>query len=259
MADDVSGSFSFTNEMVASFSDVDYAIYSTIMHTGSLLAFMQVRDVAKDAHVSAASVVRFCKKCGCAGYAEFRERYCAGLHSGGVKMQVDELEVLESFIRLARTPEFDASMQKAFNLLRWARLTLFLGIGVSNHLAAAGARMFLNSGCFALAIDDPFAPLVNVPTTDTVAIALSFSGKTPQVVAMASDLLRNDAKLIAITDAKESPLAKMADASICYNVPDIPISGSLSLGTQTPVLYILERLARMLYEDTGGRTQDTYR
>ncbi|WP_441299921.1 MurR/RpiR family transcriptional regulator [Breznakia sp. PFB1-11] len=36
---------------------------------------MKIRDVAEAAHVSTTTVLRFCKKVGCDGYAEFKIKY----------------------------------------------------------------------------------------------------------------------------------------------------------------------------------------
>lgn len=249
----------FTEEVMRSFSDVDYAIYQAVIDCGSILPLLQVRDVADKAHVSAASVVRFCKKCGCKGFPDFKQRFVGELGQDGPELHLDSASILGSFLQHTKEPEFQASMQMAFETLRMARLVLFTGIGISGHLAAAGARCFCNVGCFAITLSDAFMPLTTVPAEGSVAVVLSFSGNTPETVAMASDLATRGIKIVSITNSVESTLARMSHVAITYDVPDAPISGHLNLGTQVPTLYVIEELAQMLYAEDSSYARDTYR
>jgi len=65
----------FTKQILDSFKELDYAIYNTVVRNGLRVAQLPIKELADEARVSTVSVVRFCKKCGCKGYAEFRLRY----------------------------------------------------------------------------------------------------------------------------------------------------------------------------------------
>lgn len=238
----------FTKQVLDSFNELDFAIYNTVIRNGLRTTRLPIKQLADEAHVSTASVVRFCKKCGCNGYAEFRLRYRESLQQKAPHQMVPENQTLAHFLDYSESPEFTSSIDSAFQYLQAATQILVLGVGGSGHLARFGSRILCNVGSFSLAIDDPFLPIFNLSTANPVVIAVSFSGKTDQILNMASRFLANGCKLISITNTGDSPLAKLSDVNIAYYVPDLPVNGHFNLGSEVPVVYIFERLARMLYQ-----------
>lgn len=238
----------FAKQVLDTFNELDYSIYNTVIRNGLRVSRLQIKQLADEAHVSTASVVRFCKKCGCSGFAEFKLRYRETLKQEKESPKVEKDHTLEDFLVYSTTPEFTASINSAFQYLQAATQIIVLGVGASGNLAGFGSRIFCNVGCFSLCIDDPFLPICNTATANPVVVAVSFSGKTEQTIGMAERFLENGCKLISITNAGNSPLAKISDVNIAYYVPEIPIGGPYNLGTEVPVIYIFERLARMLWE-----------
>ena len=236
----------FTEEMLGSFNELDYAIYNAVLRSGASLAGMQVKDLADAAHVSTASVVRFCKKVGCNGYTEFKYRYREELQSAAPPQIFDETEEMRAFLEYSKTPAFGEKINEAFRYLRAATHILFVGVGASGNLASFGARTLCNVGCFSLCIDDPFLPIPKLNGANPVVVAISFSGKTEQTLQMTQRFLENNGTIISITNTDKNPLAKMSDVNIPYFVKDIPFGDSLNLGTQLPVLYILELWGKMM-------------
>ena len=130
-----------------------------------------------------------------------------------------------------------------------------IGIGTSGILAKYGARFFSNVGRFSLYVDDPYLPILQDMTDNTVTIALSESGITQQTVNLAVQLKERGSVLISITNNSTSTLAKIADHTISYHVPEILINQT-NITTQVPVLYILETLARQFIKTAGLITSD---
>lgn len=238
----------FTEEVLSTFNELDYTIYNAVLRSGAKLAQMQVRDLADAAHVSTASVMRFCKKLGCKGYSEFKYLYREELKSVAVKPENDEIQGLRSFLEYAQGDAFMEQINTAFHYLQAATHVLFVGVGASGTLANFGARIFCNVGCFGLCIDDPFLPIPNMKAANPVVVAISFSGKTDQTLLLTRRFIENGSIVISITNNERNPLAKMSDVNLPYFVKDIPIGGPFNLGTQVPVLYILELLGRMIYK-----------
>ena len=85
-----------------------------------------------------------------------------------------------------------------------------------------------------------------------MTIALSESGMTRQTVSIASQLQQRGAALVSITNNGNSVLAKMADCNISYHVTEKMVNDR-NVTTQIPVLYIIETLAKKLY---NGKNQD---
>lgn len=237
----------FSENILNGFNELDYAIYNAVLRSGVNLARMQVKDLADAAHVSTASVVRFCKKLGCKGYTEFKYRYREELQNAVPKQVQDETKEIYEFLKYVNTASFMEKANEAFRYLQAATHVLFVGVGASGNLASFGARTFCNVGRFSLCVDDPFLPIPNLKATNPVVVAISFSGKTHQTLEITRRFIENSSIVISITNTDTNPLAKISDVNLPYFVRDIPIGGPFNLGTQLPVLYILELLAKMLY------------
>ena len=115
-------------------------------------------------------------------------------------------------------------------------------------LFRSGARYFSNVGYFSLFIDDPWLPILQNPSEGTVMIVLSESGMTKQTLYIASHLQQRGCPLISVTNNANSVLAKMADCNISYHVTERMVNDR-NVTTQIPVLYIIETLAKRLYNE----------
>lgn len=238
----------FTESMLNSFNDLDYAIYNTVIRNSNRISKLQVKDLADAAHVSTASVIRFCKKTGCKGFSEFKYRYCESQKLSAPQTLSSETQALRSFLTYSQSPDFLNAIESAFRYLQAATQVIFVGVGASGNLASFGARIFCNAGCFSLYINDPFLPIINIMTANPVVMAISFSGKTSQTMEMTQRFIECGSKVISITNTKDNPLAKISDVNIAYYVKDIPIENGFNMGTQMPVVFTVELLGKMLYE-----------
>ena len=145
-----------------------------------------------------------------------------------------------------RSEEFQNSINRAYQYLSGSKCTIFIGIGSSGMLAKYGARYFSNVGLFSLYIDDPWLPVLQNMTENTVTIALSESGMTKQTVQIAMQLQQRGSTLISVTNNANSVLARMADCNISYHVAEAMVN-ERNVTTQIPVIYILETLAKKIY------------
>ena len=71
----------FSYETIQLFNDLELVIYNYIMKNSSQVQYMTIRELADAVHVSTSSIMRFCKKAGCDGYAEFRVKFKLYLES----------------------------------------------------------------------------------------------------------------------------------------------------------------------------------
>ena len=198
------------------------------------------------AHVSTATILRFCRKCGADGYSEFKIKYREHLEGKRDALKDDGTAELQSFVNQARSEDFQESIEMAFQYLRKSRCTIFIGVGSSGMLGKYGARYFSNVGRFSLFIDDPWLPVLQDLAENTVTIALSESGLTGQTITIASQLQERGSRLISITNNANSVLARMADCNISYHVAEALVN-ERNVTTQIPVIYIIETLAKKLY------------
>lgn len=236
----------FTHELLAGFNELELSIYNCIVQNKERFPHMKIKELADESHVSTATVLRFCKKLGCEGYSEFRLRYKEYLNNEQIILNDKDETTFKGFVSRMDSRDFQESIDNAFQLLKDSRHTIFIGIGSSGILGKYGARYFSNVGHFSLYVEDPFLPILQNMTENTVTIALSESGATPQTILLANQLKQRGSLLIAITNQSGSALSKIADCNITYHVPRIMVNET-DITTQVPVVYILEVLARKLY------------
>lgn len=236
----------FTKEMMDTFTDLDLAVYDCIVKNRGRISRMPIKELAAMAHVSTATILRFCRKCGADGYSEFKIKYREHLEGKRDALKDDGTAELQSFVNQARSEDFQESIEMAFQYLRKSRCTIFIGVGSSGMLGKYGARYFSNVGRFSLFIDDPWLPVLQDLAENTVTIALSESGLTGQTITIASQLQERGSRLISITNNANSVLARMADCNISYHVAEALVN-ERNVTTQIPVIYIIETLAKKLY------------
>lgn len=236
----------FTKEMMDTFTDLDLAVYDCIVKNRGRISRMPIKELAAMAHVSTATILRFCRKCGADGYSEFKIKYREHLEGKRDALKDDGTAELQSFVNQARSEDFQESIEMAFQYLRKSRCTIFIGVGSSGMLGKYGARYFSNVGRFSLFIDDPWLPVLQDLAENTVTIALSESGLTSQTITIASQLQERGSRLISITNNANSVLARMADCNISYHVAEALVN-ERNVTTQIPVIYMIETLAKKLY------------
>lgn len=238
----------FTHEIISSFNELEMSIYNCIIKNKTRISHMKIKDLADEAHVSTATILRFCKKLGCEGYSEFKLRYKEYLHQTSLLMTDSEETTVKGFLTRIDSKEFQESLDEAASILKDSQRIILIGIGTSGILAQYGARFFSNVGRFSLYVDDPYLPILQDLSEDTVTIALSESGNTQQTINLAMQLKERGSLLLSITNHPGSTLGRISDYSITYHVPEILVNNT-NITTQVPVLYILETLARNFSSD----------
>lgn len=236
----------FTKEVMDTFTELDFAVYDCIVQNRDIVSKMTIKELGDMAHVSTATVLRFCKKTGANGYSEFKIKFREYLEGKRDALKDDGTTELQGFIKTINSADFQENIEKAYEYLKKSQCTIFIGIGSSGVLGKYGARYFSNVGHFSLFIDDPWLPVLQKLSENTVTIALSESGMTRQTVSIASQLQQRGSTLISITNNSNSILAKMADCNISYHVSEALVN-ERNVTTQIPVIYIIETLAKKMY------------
>lgn len=236
----------FTHEVLANFNDLELSIYNCIIKNKERVAHMKIKELADEAHVSTATVLRFCRKMGCEGYSEFKIRYREYLEKEKISLTDRGETVFKGFVARMESRDFQESIEEAFEFLKDSRRIIFIGIGSSGILGKYGARFFSNIGRFSLYVEDPWLPILQDLTEDTVTIVLSESGETFQMIDLANQMKERGSIMIAITNDVDSTLSRICDCNITYHVPKAMVNGT-NITTQVPVVYILEVLAKKLY------------
>lgn len=157
-------------------------------------------------------------------------------------MQVDH------FLKRVNDDNYRDVLQPAVKMILNKRHIVFTGIGTSGTLGLYGSRYFANMELNAHSLADPFAPIPPRGLENTLAIILSVSGETEQMIEQAIAFKRYGAQVLSITNNENSTIARMADYNISYYMPEVgsPVEDHVNLTTQVPVIALIEILAHQV-------------
>jgi len=194
-----------------------------------------VATLAERAEVSQASVVRFAKSLGFAGYPSFRVELAQEVSRRALELERSNIAegelnpsdspaemVAKVAFHEARTIEqtgrmldLDALERIATAIAESERVVTF-GVGASGLAAADLAQKLQRIGIMCLSSHDTHVQLVHAALADarTTAIAFSFSGGTIDVLRALEVAGRAGAFTVAITNDTDSPLAAAATATL---------------------------------------------
>ncbi len=236
----------FSHAAIASLNNLEMMVYHYVIKNRDTVMYMTIRELADAAGVSTTTVMRFCRKLNCDGYSEFRVRFKLYLEQDEPQQTNFGTSEIISFFKSVNNDEFDTLLNKAVEIILSSERVIFVGAGTSGSLAKYGARFFSNIGKFSNHIDDPYFPVTNDMAKNALAIVLSVSGETEEILRFAGQFSLHRCKVMSITSHENSPLAKLADFNLSWHVPQTRIGGVYDITTQIPVIYILETLGRKL-------------
>ena len=136
------------------------------------------------------------------------------------------------------------------------------GIGKSGHIARKIAATFASTGSPAFFVHPAEASHgdLGMVTRDDVFVALSNSGETNELLTIVPIVKRTGAKLIALTGAPNSSLAKLADAHLDTSVEKEACPLNLAPTTSTTAALAMgDALAVALLDARGFQAEDFQR
>lgn len=251
----------FTSEEIKSFNELESSLYNYIVSNADKVIYMRIRDLANETHVSTSTILRFCRKLSCEGFSEFKVKLKMFIDESksSDKKQIKSMQhVLSEFSERTLKGNLELHLHEASMLLNKAENVLFVGFGGSGILAQYGARCFSGFGKFSVSITDPFFPINALHLHNSITIALSVSGETDPTINQVSKLKEEGNRIISITNSKDSTLARISDVTIPYYVTEEYANQSnikINTTSQFPVMYILESLAREIYNNTHTKNE----
>ena len=236
----------FCVEEIQSLNELELAVYEYIMQHKSAVPYMRIRELASEAHVSTSTVLRFCKKMGCDGYAEFKLRMKEYSGLKQVTHLSEDLSEIRAFLERIQTGAFQKKLEEAAAVIAKTERLVFVGIGNSGYIGQYGARCFTNLGKFSLCISDPFYPINMKDAASTVAVILSVSGESEQVVKIANGLKCSNCRIISITDTEQSTISRLSDVNLSYYITMRRDGDGVDHTSQIPVMCIIEALGKKI-------------
>ncbi len=199
-----------------------------------------IKQVANDASVSEAMIVKIAKKLGFSGFrelrgglVEYRQSDVANLYSeispedssASIIQKVfrTSMQALEETVAILDIEAFD----RAADIMFHAHNRDFYGIGGSAQIARDVAHKFLRIGMRATVYDDAHMMLMSasVLKPDDAVMVFSHSGATSAVLEPLKLARKQGARTIAVTNYAESPIADVADVVLCSTARGSPLLG----------------------------------
>jgi RpiR family transcriptional regulator, repressor of rpiB and als operon len=191
---------------------------------------LSLKQVAAEAGVSEALVVKTAKRLGFDGYRELREALTAYKRQPHVDLHedVEPDDTVETIVRKVFRTSIQAleetlaildmnAFARAADLLHRASQRDFYGLGGSAQIARDVSHKFLRVGVRTSVFDDThmMAMSASLLRPGDVVVAFSHSGRTTGLLDAAQIARDNGADIIAVTNYESSPLAALSTVLLC--------------------------------------------
>ncbi|MBO0480770.1 SIS domain-containing protein [Candidatus Enterococcus courvalinii] len=238
----------FESEKIKQLNELEMIVYNYLIANLEEVSKMTIRQLSDACHVSTSTILRCCNKLGLQGFSELKfaiKNYQTQAKQQMFEQFYDATVQVDSFLKKVNNESYRIVLEQAVQMIVAARHVAFSGIGTSGVLGLYGSRYFINLGLNAYSITDPFAPVPSRGLESTLAIILSVSGETSEMIEKTEAFKRYGAKVLSITNDETSTIARLADYNLSYYMPETRgKEESLNLTTQVPVVTLLEMLAQ---------------
>lgn len=223
-------------EQYDSFSKKEKRIAKYVLDNPLEVSMMTVSEISKATKVSTATVVRFCYTLGHDGFKEFSRCFYHEVidsiepKEDGCKNIPDEKLDINQAVHKISNANVDAiknsislldydSLEKAINLLLSANKVYVYAIGGSAIVAQDVVFKFQRIGIDIQAFDAPHSQIfsASILKDGDVALFISYTGETKDLIKTAKVVMKTPAKSIAISRFGENSLSKLVDINIHHS------------------------------------------
>ncbi|MFR3729729.1 MurR/RpiR family transcriptional regulator [Lacrimispora sp.] len=188
-----------------------------------------IKEIARETYTSPATIVRLCRKLGCAGYKDFQNSlaYEVALFRESREIAFQKItqdDTVEDIIYKVTKKNIESLettrkllepkvITECVKLLETSRSVALFGLGTSLLVARDLYLKLLRADVICNVCDDWHAQFLTAKNLkkDDLAIVISYSGLTKEMLTCTKEAKANGARVIAITRAVESRLAAEAD------------------------------------------------
>lgn len=247
------------------FKPAEKAVAEFVLSHPEQVMQMSVSEAARDIGVGESTVIRFCRSLGYKGYQEFKLRLAQDLVEP-VEFIHENISFADSSADLAQKvfqtnlkavedtmKALDSEMvEVAAKALSAARRVDIYGVGYSSFTALDAKLKFVRLGLSADAYGDAHLQVMAAASLSTqdVAIGISNSGSTKDVVDALSTARKSGATTIAITNFSPSPITRASDVVLLTASPESPLGGEV-LTSRIAQLCVLDVLSVALAVTLG--------
>ena len=250
-----------------------------VLEDPRLVADLSIHDLAKRTFSSPSTIVRLCHHTGYAGYREFRRAvtYEMALREQTRKIEKKEIarsdsmeEIIDKITQLnivsleESRQLLDVSvLRRCVGLLSRARAIYLFGLGASLCAAKDAYLKFLRLNKMAMINEDWHSQLLQArnATPEDVALVISYSGATVEIIECMKELKANGTPIIAITRCVQSPVSELAE-EVLYTAANESLFRSGAMSSRISQLNIVDilytALANESYEESMNQLSRTH-
>ncbi|GGX41821.1 MurR/RpiR family transcriptional regulator [Saccharospirillum salsuginis] len=238
---------------VASLSPALKRIAQYVSESPDTVIYQTITELSEQSKSSEASVIRFCRDLGFSSFADFKMALALDLtnrekrgrrrepDSGGMIAQYGQnaVSALDDTVSLLN----EDAVKSAVKALNKARGIDLYGVGASSVTAAYGEYRLLRLGMRPHLFSDMHLGLMSASQlgAQDLAICISSSGSTVDIVKAARIAKDRGATVLAITNTVKSPLASVATLTLIASSPESPLTAG-KLASKVGQLLILDIL-----------------
>lgn len=239
------------------FSPKEYRLAQYIVDHPLSILNLSVDELAAESGVSISTVMRLCKGLNYSGYKEL----CRNLHSdlilasqeGAVddihpgdsvatvmkNVQLNSMKELENTVAINSTQ----AIERAVEMLCTANRIDFFGLGASGVVAIDAASKFMRCGKMALAHTEYHEQMIAAMTLKEadVAVLISFTGETGEILNAARTCQAQGAQLITITRYGHTKLGDFEGVHLYSSSTETPLR-SAAMSSRISQLFMVDML-----------------
>ncbi|RDY29173.1 MurR/RpiR family transcriptional regulator [Romboutsia weinsteinii] len=247
------------NQVYKNLTEVDKKIADYVLDNKEEVCKMTVSGLANNCGGSTASIVRFCRKLGYDGFSDFKIELAKEKDNNESKSEyayIDEKSSLDSIIesisnKNANTIYKSVSLNNnkdikdAVDYIQKAKKVYIYGIGGSSLVSQDLQMKLVRINKNTITFTDSHMQLMssNNVTEGDVAIGISYSGESKEVVESMKKSKCNKATCIGITKFGESSLSSLCDINLYVSnvensLREGAISSRIAMLTLVDIIYI---------------------
>lgn len=247
-------------EMRDSLTPVGRRLADYILQNPESIPDLSIKDLAQRSGTSSAAVIRFCRSMGFDGYRSFIIGVSAAvgaMDEGGSPLQFQDIRPGDDIVTILRSISASnhqsiddtlsvldqGEVEKAVALLLKADRIAFCGLGASGLVCMDAQQKFMRINKNCMVYSDGHSQLMGAVLLDSrsVAVLVSNSGETVEVLDTLEVLRSRGVPTIAITRYGRSTLADLADIVLYISTPELLIR-SAAMGSRIAMLNIVDIL-----------------
>ncbi|MDR0270713.1 MurR/RpiR family transcriptional regulator [Paenibacillus sp.] len=245
-------------EMKDSLTPVEKMVAEYVLQNLEEIPHLSIKNLAQLTKTSDASVLRFCKTMGYSGYRSFIVSISASL--GSMEEQKDQytdiqpgddlaviisntsrsnIKSIEDTLSVIDKNEVDRAVQ----VLRKSNRIVFFGIGASGLVGIDAEQKFsrINKMCHTYIDGHSQLTAATLLEKGDVAVFISNSGTTTEILESLEIAKKSGATIIAITKYNKSELADKANIVLNISTPEVTIRSG-AMGSRIAMLTVIDIL-----------------